>query len=57
MAVGPWNENDGIEEFNQILQTEIILASSVCFFGDLSSDYWVFRESVLARTFRSLFVL
>ena len=56
MAVGLWNENDGIEEFNQILQMEIILASSVFFFG-ACGDFCVFRESVLARTFTSLFVL
>ena len=54
-AAGLWNENDGIEEFNQILQMEIILASSAFFLGTCS-DFSIFRESVLARTFTSLFV-
>ena len=32
-AAGLWKENDGIEEFNQILQMDIILASSAFFLG------------------------
>ena len=54
MAVGPWKENDRIEEFNQTLQMEI--ASSAFFLGTWG-DFCVFREPVLARTFRSFFVL
>ena len=56
MAAGLWKENDRIEEFNQILQMEIILAKSVFFLGTWG-DFCVFRESVLARRFMSFFVL
>ena len=44
MAVGLWNENDRIEEINQILQMEIILASSAVFWGP--EDIFVFSGSL-----------